>query len=872
MKFTEIRKIFIDYFVERGHTHVPSAPLIPPGDPSMLFTTAGMVPFKKVFAGLEKRPYKRAITVQKCLRTSDIEEVGNTLRHNTFFFMLGNFSFGDYFKKGAIEYCWDFLTRVLEIDEEKLWVTIYIDDDEAEKIWREVVGFPEDKIVRLVEDNFWGPAGDSGPCGPSSEVYYDLGPDIGCGKKICKPGCDCDRYNEIWNLVFPQYIKDIDGTRTDMPEPGVDTGMGFERLAMVLQKTYDPYRTDMFKDIVSGVEDTLGVSYQKNTRSIRIIADHIRALTFAIGEGIMPGKTGRGYILRRLIRRAFLQGWYFDRREPFLTELVSKVVDIYGKQYENLMDTRELTESIIKKEEESFVSTLTEGYERLEDLVERTKESGGKIISGDEIFTLYDTYGFPYDISEEIVNRYNLQIDRDGFDRALAKQKERSKEGADFSGDIETIDLDELLSVFKGYDLYELKTRVKEIVKDGEVVNELKKGEEAKVLLDETHFYAEAGGQVSDEGFIEFDGGLFIVERVYIDKEGRYVHRGELEEGVLSEGQEVRAKVDVERRRSIMRNHTVTHLLHRALREVLGEVVKQAGSLVAPERLRFDYTYHKRLTDHEIDEIEEIVNDYILLNLPVVAKITSYEEAVNEGAIALFTEKYGDKVRTVSIEGVSIELCGGTHCKRTGDIGSFYIKSEEAVSAGMRRIEAITGLEAYRYAREQRETLEEVSEKVGVPVVDVEKGIEKLLDEKKELEKEVERQKALRISEKMTIGDKTSAITKIGNIITDIKKVESLGVDVIGVLIDKFKKEHSDKPALILLAEISEGKVLFVCGTTDKAIDLGVKAGDVVKVASEVCGGGGGGRPDFAQAGGKKPEKLEEAFEAVREYIRAELE
>lgn len=866
MNYGELRETFLDFFINRGHIHLSSAPLIPAGDPSMLFTTAGMVPFKGVFAGLEKRKYDRAVTIQKCFRTSDIEEVGNTLRHHTFFLMMGNFSFGDYFKESAIEYAWEFLIDVLRLEDEHLWVTVYKDDDEAERIWREEIGFPSEKIVRLDRDNFWGPAGDSGPCGPSSEIYIDLGEEFGCGKKDCKPGCDCDRYNEIWNLVFPQYIQAKDSSRSDMPEPGVDTGMGFERLAMVMQGTEDPYLTDMFRDIVLSAEEILGVDYRDNRKSLRIISDHIRALTFALSEGIMPGREGRGYVLRRLIRRALLRGWYLERAEPFLNELVKDVVDIYGDDYGELVEGVELTTSIIEKEEISFLRTIEEGFERVEGLIEDVVADGGEIVPGEEIFNLYDTYGFPYDISEEIAHRHGLEIDREGFDRALAEQRDRSREGADFTGEVGFVDLDEMLRIFKGYDKHRLETEVVDLIMDGKEVKSLGESEFGEVVLRETPFYAEAGGQVSDVGTLSFEGGEFKVDEVSVDAEGRFLHSGEVISGELEVGLEVVAQVDEERRRSIMRNHTATHLLHKALREVLGEVVKQAGSLVAPDRLRFDYTYHKPPTDEELDRIEMKVNEYILFNLPLNVRIADYKEAEEEGVIALFTEKYGDKVRIVEVEGVSAELCGGTHCERTGDIGSFYITSEEAVSAGMRRITAVTGWGAYEEFKEVEELITRLSSQLGVPKVDFERGIERLLGENEELRSEISSLKA-QLSRDI-VGELVGSSEEIDDITYIGQEVEGFGVDAIGSLIDGLKDRYEDKPLVVLIAERGDEKVLFVCGATDKAIGMGVKAGDVVMVASEVCGGGGGGRPDFAQAGGKNPEKLEEAFDVVRNYIR----
>ncbi|MFN3471494.1 MAG: alanine--tRNA ligase, partial [Aquificaceae bacterium] len=722
----EIRELFLSFFEKRGHTRVKSASLVPEKDPTLLFVNAGMVPFKEVFLGIEKRPYTRAVSCQKCLRVSgkhnDLESVGFTSRHHTFFEMLGNFSFGDYFKKEAIEYAWEFVTEYLKIPKERLYVSVFKEDEEAFLLWRDHIGLPEERIWRMgEEDNFWQ-MGDTGPCGPSSEIYVDRGPEY-----------EPERYLEVWNLVFMQYNRDEKGSLTLLPKPNIDTGMGLERVASVLQGTKTNFEIDLIRPLIAFGEELSKKSYGEGFETdsaLRVIADHLRALTFAVGDGILPSNAGRGYVLRRILRRAMRFGYKLGIEEPFLYKGVDLVVDIMKEPYPELLQARSFIKSVIKGEEERFINTLKRGMPYVEEILQKAE----KTIPGDQIFTLYDTYGFPIDLLEEMARERGISLDMEGFHREMEEQRERARKH--FKIEVEETKpiyhhLKELgiTSRFVGYEETSANTQVMAILKDGELVSELREGERAEVFLRETPFYAEKGGQIGDMGTIETSEGVFFVEDTQSPLEGIIAHKGYMVKGTLRVGDQAFAHIEEERREDIKRNHTATHLLHAALREVLGDHVRQAGSLVADQYLRFDFTHFQPLTEEEIKKIEELVNYQIMKNQPVMVEEMDYQSAIKSGAIAIFEEKYGERVRVLSVGDFSKELCGGTHVKRTGDIGYLRIVSESSVGAGIRRIVAKTGRWALEEAFNEKRLLIETARLLGVSTEDVPKAVQRLMEE-----------------------------------------------------------------------------------------------------------------------------------------------
>ncbi len=863
MTSDEIREAYLKFFETKGHKRLPSASLIP-DDPQLMFTVAGMVPFKPIFWGKVDPVYPRVTTCQKCVRTNDIENVGRTPRHHTFFEMLGNFSFGDYFKKEAIAWAWEFVTKVLEMPEEKLWVTIYEYDDESFEIWKSI-GVPEHKMIRMgKEDNFWGPAGPTGPCGPCSEIHYDTGIEVPVKDGgIPNPGNTDGRFIEIWNLVFTEFYQDEEGKLHPLPRKNIDTGAGLERISAMMQGVLWNFDTDLFKPIIDTIQNVLNVKYKEDAKkdvSIRVIADHVRAVTFMIADGVLPSNEGRGYVLRRVLRRALRHGALLGAKEPFLYKIVDSVVKKMGHVYPEIVEKQSFVETIIKAEEQKFITNLSRGLE----LVQKIVSASGKI-SAEDAFKLYDTYGFPIDILRDIAQENNYELDEAGFEKYLQQQRERSRkaqgevEFAQKTG-YETLDLE---TVFVGYDTMESESTVLKIKKDNEFVEELEtEGMECELVLDITPFYAEKGGQVADRGTINWSNGRFEVEYVYNPVEGIIVHKGKLY-GKIKVGEKILSAVD-EKRRWTMRNHTATHLLHAALRKVLGTHVRQAGSLVEPERLRFDFTHYQALTKEEIKQIEDMVNEVILQAIPVVTEVKSYDEAVKEGAMALFEEKYGDFVRVVKVADFSEELCGGTHVRNTGEIGLFKIISESAVSAGVRRIEAITGMNSLEYLRNRESILESLKERLEVPMSEISVKVEKIIEEKKALEKELASLK-IKLINPETIASSSKSFEGINYLSFVFDSVEP---EVLKDLTDDVSERIK---GIVLLISKLEGKIVFTI-KVPKELTSTYNAGNIAKAVAKVLGGGGGGSPTFAQAGGKLQEKIPEALELFEKIIRREVQ
>ncbi len=861
----EIRELFLSFFERKGHTRVKSASLVPESDPTLLFVNAGMVPFKNVFLGLERRPYTRAVSCQKCLRVSgkhnDLEQVGYTSRHHTFFEMLGNFSFGDYFKEEAIEYAWEFVTEVLRLPPEKLYVSVYEEDEEAFRIWSERIGFPAQRIWRLgKEDNFWQ-MGDTGPCGPSSELYVDRGEEYE-GE---------ERYLEIWNLVFMQFNRDEKGRLTPLPSPNIDTGMGLERIASVLQNTKTNYEIDVIYPLVRFGEEISGVSYGRSFEgdvALRVIADHLRALTFAISDGVIPSNEGRGYVIRRILRRALRFGYKLGVEDPFLYRGIDVVVDLMRDPYPELEISREFVKGVVRGEEERFIRTLRTGLQEIEEMVSRAKEEGRSILTGEEVFRAYDTFGFPLDLVEEIAREKGLGIDMEGFQREMEAQRERARkhfkiEARKVKPVYTKLKEEGRRSLFVGYTRYECETQVIALVKGEEQVEELGEGEEGEVLLRETPFYPEGGGQVGDTGVVETDRALFRVEDTLSPVEGIIVHRGRVLKGKLSVGDQVVARIDRERREDIMRNHTATHLLHAALRNVLGEHVRQAGSLVADEYLRFDFTHFSALSREELAEVERLVNEKIRENLEVRVEETDYQTAIRSGAVAIFEEKYGEKVRVISAGDFSRELCGGTHVRRTGDIGYFKITSESSVGAGMRRITARTGRWAVDYSLREHFLLEDAGALLNAKAEEVPDKIAALREELKEKEREIVRlrQELLKHSvETLVRSEPAGDFTLFWGMFRDVSPEDLRNIaDLL--------RKRTGRDVVFLVSE-RNGKLSTVVAVSREITDR-VRADEIIRKVSKALGGGGGGRPDMAQGGGTDPSGFEEAVRLLREMLTA---
>ena len=870
MNSTDIRRQFLDFFATQGHEVVASSPLVPHGDPTLLFTNAGMVQFKDVFLGLEQRPYRRAASAQRCVRAggkhNDLDNVGYTARHHTFFEMLGNFSFGDYFKRDAIRFAWTFLTEVLRLPAERLWVTVHPEDDEAAEIWLGEIGVPKARFRRIPgDDNFWS-MGDVGPCGPCTEIFYDHGPEV-AGGPPGSPDADGDRYIEIWNLVFMQYERLADGSLKPLPRPSVDTGMGLERLAAVLQGVHDNYDTDIFRGLIDAAARVIGTD-DLASRSLRVIADHIRSSAFLVTDGVLPSNEGRGYVLRRIIRRAARHGARLGATEPFFHRLVAPLVDAMGDAYPELATAQTAVETALRDEEERFAQTLSHGLAILERDMQRL---GGQRIPGETIFKLYDTYGFPVDLTADIARERGLALDLDGFEQAMAQQRERARAASQFHAD-EELRLGEVLDAatlaahrFTGYEREQDRARVVALLKGGEPVERIEAGESASVVLDHTPFYAESGGQVGDAGVLEGSAGTFGVTDTR--KEGAvHVHLGALESGTLAVGDEVTARVDAARRTRIRANHSATHLLHAALRQVLGPHVTQKGSLVDAERLRFDFSHGKPLSADELARIETLVNAQIRGNAQAEVREMALADAQAAGAMALFGEKYGERVRVLRLGDFSIELCGGTHVARTGDIGLFKIVSESAVAAGVRRIEAVAGEGAIDWLRQADERLRRIAATLQAGEADLQDKLEQLLARQREQEKELERLRA-------------KLASQAGDSLLD-QAVEVAGAKVLAAQLDitdaKALREQADRlrdklgSAVLVLAGVDGDKVSLVAAVSAD-LTARVKAGELVNAIAQQVGGKGGGRPDLAMAGGNQPQALPAALAGVADWVRLRL-
>jgi alanyl-tRNA synthetase len=875
MTGNEARRIFLEYFQKNDHRIVRSSSLVPRDDPTLLFINAGMVQFKRVFLGEEKRDYLRATTSQKCVRAggkhNDLENVGYTARHHTFFEMLGNFSFGDYFKELAIEYAWDLLTNGYGLPADKLWASVYLDDDEAYDLWHDKIGVPAERIVRLGEaDNFWS-MGDTGPCGPCSEILLDRGAEFGCGKPDCTAGCDCDRYLEIWNLVFMQFNRDAEGNMTPLPKPSIDTGLGLERIVSIIQDVPTNYHTDLIRPVIAFGEDLAGVAFGADFQTdvaLKVIADHSRAAAFLIGDGILPSNEGRGYVLRRIMRRAIRYGRNLGLTEPFLYKTAEKVFEIMRAAYPELTEAAAFITNVIQNEEERFLHTLDVGLRLLNDTVADLKAAGKSEIPGDIIFKLYDTFGFPVDIVQDVVRDEALTLDISGFDDAMARQRSRSQSKTSFTHVNEAfkqLSSSGIKSEFIGYDALEGESEVQLIVVDSEEVEAAAAGQNVEVVTAVTPFYAESGGQVGDAGTIAGGGGTLTVTDTVKDPSGLIIHKGEVSDGVIRKGETVSLKVDGEQRAATQRNHTATHILHAVLREVLGDHVKQAGSLVAPDRLRFDFTHFSQVDAETLERIERLVNLHIRQNMSTRIEEMDADAAFNSGAMALFEEKYGDRVRVVSLTDFSKELCGGTHARRTGDIGLFRIVSESSVASGVRRIEALTGDGAIAYTQQMNRALTETAHRLKEKPIAVPERSARLLAELKEKEREIER-----LKRRLSTASADAARE-------DIKTINGINVLARKVVVDtpaglrEMADHYRDKlkSGVIVLGAVAEGKALLISAVTNDLADR-FHAGDIVKEIAAVVGGRGGGRPDMAQAGGPRAEKLDAALDKVAELIASQ--
>ena len=865
MTSAELRSIFLKFFEERGHAIVASSPLIPSNDPTLLFTNAGMVQFKDVFLGREDRPYVRAATSQRCVRAggkhNDLENVGYTARHHTFFEMLGNFSFGDYFKHDAIHYAWGFLTGTLGLAPEKLWITVYDQDTEAADIWLKEVGIDPARFSRIgTKDNFWA-MGDTGPCGPCSEIFYDHGPEIEGGPPG-SPNEEGDRYIEIWNLVFMQYDRSADGTLTPLPKPSVDTGMGLERLAAVMQKVHSNYEIDLFRSLVKAAAELAG-SKDLNNSSLRVIADHIRSCSFLIVDGVTPSNEGRGYVLRRIIRRAIRHGYKLGLRDPFFHKLVGTLCDEMGEAYPELVKSQAMIVRVLLKEEERFAETLDQGMKILDHCI---KELQGNVISGDTAFQLYDTYGFPLDLTADVAREQNLSVDTVGFENAMQGQRKQSRAASQFTADYsKDVELD-AHCVFTGYTHLSEETKVLALLKGGETVGQLEAGEEGMVVLERTPFYAESGGQVGDKGIIRAGDSVFTVTDTRKQGGEIILHVGKLISGKLEIGSLCEALVDGERRKSIALNHSSTHLLHAALRKIVGEHVAQKGSLVNAERLRFDFSHFEPMTGKQVREVERLVNAQIRANNNVSAQVMAKDDAMKVGAMALFGEKYGEEVRVLRIGEFSTELCGGIHVERAGDIGFFKIVSETGVAAGVRRVEAVTGLNAVEWVEHTESLIQAVGERVKSGRDGLDEKIQQILDRSRQLEKELEKLQAKLAS--AAGSDLASQALDIGGLKLLVSRLDDADSKSLRDLVDQLKNKLGS--AAILVAAVKDGKISLAAGVTQDQTAR-IKAGDLVNVVAMQVGGKGGGRPDFAQAGGNDPTKLDAALGEVPEWVRQKL-
>jgi alanyl-tRNA synthetase len=871
----QIRQTFLEFFRSKGHEIVPSSPLVPGNDPTLLFTNAGMVQFKDVFLGAEKRSYKRAVSSQRCVRAggkhNDLDSVGYTARHHTFFEMLGNFSFGDYFKRDAIVYAWELLTKVYGLPAEKLWVTVYHTDDEAHELWANAVGVPRERIVRIgdnkgapyASDNFWQMA-DTGPCGPCTEVFYDHGQGIDGGPPG-SPDQDGDRYIEIWNLVFMQFDRSADGKLNPLPAPCVDTGMGLERLAAVIQGVHSNYEIDLFRNLIAAAAKLTGTADLENA-SLRVVADHIRACAFLVADGVLPSNEGRGYVLRRIIRRALRHGWKLGTRDPFFHRMVAPLVAEMGAAYPGLARKQQTVEAALRSEEERFAETLDQGMRVFEEVAARSRGT----ISGADAFRLYDTFGFPVDLTADIARERDLAVDMPGFEQAMEAQRDRARSASQFaSGGTLSADLVKALPAteFLGYSALEADDlTVVAIVRDGVAVDRLGDGESATVILDRTPFYAESGGQVGDLGELAASGGRLAVSDTQKLAGTFHGHVGTWQGAPLTRGARVRGSVDRARREATVLNHSATHLLHAALRKVLGDHVQQKGSLVAPDRLRFDFAHFQPVKAGELAEIETLVNAEIRRNEAADVRQMAYKDALEFGAVALFGERYGEHVRVMKFGEFSTELCGGTHVRRTGDIGVFRIVSESGVAAGIRRIEALTGAGALRHIAERERALDDVARRLGASADGVADKLEQLFERVRRLERELESFKARAAGS--ALDDALGRASEIGGIKVLAARLDGLDAKALREGLDQAKQKLGD--AVVVFAAGAAGKVSLVAGVSGAALGR-VKAGDLLGHVASSIGGRGGGRPDMAQGGGDDSPKVDEALAAVPDWVRSRV-
>nr|WP_314079150.1 alanine--tRNA ligase [uncultured Leptotrichia sp.] len=870
MTGNEIRKSFVDFFKSKEHKHFESASLIP-DDKSLLLTVAGMVPFKPFFLGEKQAPFPRITTYQKCIRTNDLENVGRTPRHHTFFEMLGNFSFGDYFKKEAIEWSWEYITKVLKLDPERLYVSVYKTDDEAYEIWNKEIGVPEDRIVRLGEEDNWWAAGPIGSCGPCSEIYYDT-QNMGKNNEEAdrKPGDEGDRFLEIWNLVFTEWNRLEDGSLVPLPEKNIDTGAGLERIASVVQNKDNNFDTDLFTNIIKGIKSVLEIQGNENEEAIKIIADHVRASVFLIGDGVLPSNEGRGYILRKIIRRAFGAGSsakqkVFEKEDIFLYKLVPYVLETMNEAYPELAEKQEYIEKVIRLEEERFATTLKNGTEMLEEEIQKLKAENQKELPAELTFKLYDTFGFPFELTKLILENQGFEASEEEFEKRLEKQVQRSKSSRTTISDmIKDEFIDEFFekhgkTEFTGYEKFEDKGKILHIAKSEGISG-------YEVIFDKTPFYAESGGQVSDTGIVtagEFEGKVVGVAK----KKDIFVHQVEVVKGIVPVvGTEAELKINVKNRKDIQRNHTATHILHRVLRENLGTHIEQSGSLVDAEKLRFDFSHYEAISKEMIEKIEKDANDIVLANIPVKVGYENIQDAKNRGAMALFSDKYGDVVRVVEIPGFSIELCGGTHVKSTGEIGLFNIESENGISSGVRRITATTGYRSLDYVNDLEEKLAKVSSLLKTDEKKVVEIVEKYIKESKEISKEKEKLQSKLIKYEME--NMFSDVKEISGVKILAEIFENKSINDLKEIVDRGKEKLQS--GIVILGANNDGKAIFVVGVT-KDLTKKVKAGEIVKTAAVVAGGNGGGRPDFAQAGGKDGNAVKEAVDKAFEFVNEKL-
>ena len=869
----ELREMFLSFFESKGHLRLPSFSLVPQNDKSILLINAGMTPMKPWFKGEEEPPRRRVCTCQKCIRTGDIENVGKTARHGTYFEMLGNFSFGDYFKHEAIAWSWEFLTEVVGLEPDRLYPSIYLDDDEAFDIWNKEVGIPAERIFRFgKEDNFWEHG--SGPCGPCSEIYYDRGPEYGCGKPGCTVGCDCDRYIEIWNNVFSQFDNDGHGHYTELKQKNIDTGMGLERLACVCQNVDSLFDVDTVMNITHKVSELTGAHYgetEKRDVSLRVITDHIRSATFMICDGILPSNEGRGYVLRRLLRRAARHGKLLGVNDPFLYQVVDTVIHENEGQYPDLREKQTYITKVIRTEEENFGRTIDGGMKIFSDLLAEHKQKLEKIFSGADAFRLYDTFGFPIDLTMEMAADEGLSVDENAFQKLMKEQKERAREARKALGDLGWAGVefgkDVPATEFVGYDHSECDAKIVAIVADEELREEVAAGAEAVVVLDQSPFYAEMGGQVADHGTITADGVVFTVTDVQKNKGGKFMHYGRLAQGVLHVGDTVHAAIDMERRKAIQRAHSTTHLLDAALKKVLGDHVHQAGSLVEPDRLRFDFTHFEAISPEELRQVEELVNDAILEGYPVVTEVLPIEEAKKKGAVAMFGEKYGESVRVVEMSDFSVEFCGGTHVDNTAKAGPFRIKSESSVASGVRRIEATCGKLSLKAMESSQGVLSRAAQFLKTAPSGLLERMEQQANEMKQLRQALEKFKAeASLGEARQFLASAKTVKDLHVLATTRSGVDTAELRTMGDFL-----RDKDPKAVAVIASINGEKITFLAVCGKEAVARGIKAGDLVRHVSAICGGKGGGKPDSAMGGGSDPLKVDDALASVDDFVSEKL-